>query len=52
MKSYDWANVINGLYAQLVHYNKAFSRKEGIYFRCKLECKCYGYEHDGNTHHP
>ena len=52
MKSYDWANVINGLYEQLVHYNEAFSRKEGIYFRCKLECECYGYEHDGNTHHP
>lgn len=51
MKSYDWAKLINGLYEQLVHNNQAFSRKEGIYFRCKLECEFNGYEKDG-THHP
>lgn len=51
MKSYDFANIINGLYEQLVHRNKNFSRNEGIYFCCQLDCECHGYEKDGNTQH-
>jgi hypothetical protein len=52
MQSYDWANLINGMFEQIVRYNKSFSTNEGIYFRCKIECEYIGYEQDGNTHHP
>lgn len=51
MKSYDFANIINGLYEQLVLGNKKFSYEQGIYFVYKIDCQCHGYENDGNTHH-
>lgn len=52
MKSYDLADIINGLYEQLVHYNDNFNLNQGIYFCCQLDSQCYGYDKDGNTHHP
>lgn len=52
MKSYDISNIINGLYEQLVYRNERFTSDQGIYFACKVDCQCLGYENDGNTYHP
>lgn len=51
MKSYMVINTINTLYEQIVRYNPRFSFDEGIYFVCKVDSECYGYEDDGNTKH-
>lgn len=51
MKSYIIINIINGLYEQLVYRNDSFDSNEGIYFLCKIDAQCNGYERDGNTHH-
>lgn len=53
MKAYIVKDVIENLYMQLV--DSRFSQNNiqhlGIYFCIHARAQCYGYEHDGNTHH-
>lgn len=51
MKSYEFARLINGLFEQIVRFNEVFANNEGIYFRCKIESECLGYERNNDIRH-
>ncbi len=60
LKSYTPINVMTTLYDQVVDsryrdknmFPDSKWREQGIYFCVKVSSHCFGFEKDGNTHHP
>ena len=50
MESYDWTVMINGLYEQLVRYNKDFTDEQGIWIRVTIKCSSSGYDKNDKYH--
>jgi len=53
MKSYMAIQMINTLYEKIVVSNsEIFTNKQGIFLKFNVRSNCWGFEQDGNTHHP
>ena len=55
MKANIVRDFITGTFEALVdnYYRETcFNENQGIHFCISVDSECYGYEKDGNTHHP